>query len=571
MSSNGFRALIRSAQAAALLAMAVTVQAAPPRNVSGAHEPAASESAVRTGEAIYLRGILGSGAPLQAVRAGGVQGAQGAGAACVNCHLHSGLGSTHQSTGIRAGGITNQIPPIAGRYLFERNAGHETANLPFVEGMRSNRSPYTPETLARALREGVDADGGKLNILMPRFQIGDEDLSSLIAYLNTLYPAQVAGVSAGVMHFATIITPEVEPERRAAMLEVMQKFFTERNTRQMVPSAPMRASGHTQYSRTMFMVHRQWQLHVWDLTGPRSSWGEQLDRHFAREPVLAVVSGLGRDWTPVHAFCERQRLACLFPNVEVPVDVPGDFHELYLSRGVLLEAGLIGAGLEQSPTGVPVKSVHQIYRAGDSGEAGAKSLSQALRSRGIEVRETALKPTDAGPAGALRAAGSADALVLWLRPADLVALGDVKAAPPLVYMSGQLGGLENAPLPPAWRERTRMAYPYDLPEKRVVRVDYPLGWFRIRGIKVVDEQMQADTYLACGLVSEAVNEMVDAFYGPYLIEVLQAMVEHRIVTGYYPRLTLAENQHFASKGGYVVRFAAGEGRKLVTDHEWLTP
>jgi hypothetical protein len=73
------------------------------------------------------------------------------------------------------------------------------------------------------------------------------------------------------------------------------------------------------------------------------------------------------------------------------------------------------------------------------------------------------------------------------------------------------------------------------------------------------------------LVSEAVNGVVDAFYGPYLIEVLQAMVEHRIVTGYYPRLTLAENQHFASKGGYLVRFAEGGGRKLVADREWLTP
>ena len=54
-------------------------------------------------------------------------------------------------------------------------------------------------------------------------------------------------------------------------------------------------------------------------------------------------------------------------------------------------------------------------------------------------------------------------------------------------------------------------------------------------------------------------------------ERLQAMVEHRIVTGYYPRLTLAENQHFASKGGYLVRFADGAGRKLVADREWLTP
>ena len=187
------------------------------------------------------------------------------------------------------------------------------------------------------------------------------------------------------------------------------------------------------------------------------------------------------------------------------------------------------------------------------------------------MRDSALGPADADPSAAVRAASGADALVLWLRPADLAALGDASMAPPLVYMSGQLGGLENSPLPVAWRARTRMAYPYDLPDKRVVRVDYPLGWFRIRGIKVVDEQMQADTYLACGLVSEALNEMVDAFYGPYLVEVLQGMVEHRIVTGYYPRLSLAENQHFASKGGYLVHFADGGGRKLLPDREWLTP
>jgi hypothetical protein len=73
------------------------------------------------------------------------------------------------------------------------------------------------------------------------------------------------------------------------------------------------------------------------------------------------------------------------------------------------------------------------------------------------------------------------------------------------------------------------------------------------------------------LVSEALNEMVDTFYGPYLIEYLQSMVEHRIVTGYYPRLTLAENQHFASKGGYLVQFSGAEGKRLVAVHEWTVP
>ena len=528
-------------------------------------------AAVKIGEQIYLRGVLASGAELQAMREAGVPGVKGAEAACVNCHRRSGLGSTHQSSGIGASAGINRIPPIAGRYLFQRNGGHAEENLPYVDGMRSNRSPYTPATLARALRDGVDSDGRTLSNLMPRFAIDDADFSSLIVYLNTLYPVRVPGVTPELLHFATIITPEVEPERRKAMLDVMEKFFAERNSRQMVPSAPMRASGKTQYGRSMFMVHRQWELHVWELSGPPSTWGEQLDRYLAKEPVLAVVSGLGRNWAPVHAFCERQRLACLFPNAEVPVDAPGDFFEIYLSRGVLLEAELIGTGLTASSAGAPVKTVHQIYRAGDSGEAAAHALGRLLTEKGITVRDSVLGIDDRGLAAALRPASGADALVLWLRSTDLAALGDDKGAPPVVYMSGLMGGLENSPLPAPWRLRTRMAYPFDLPQNRIVRVDYPLGWFRIRGIPIVDEQMQADTYLALGLVSEALNEMVDTFYGPYLIEYLQSMVEHRIVTGYYPRLTLAENQHFASKGGYLVQFTGPEGKRLVAVHEWTVP
>lgn len=571
MKGHRRQALNWAVVAAVFMAASLPAMARTPASAKSAQDAAAAESAVKVGEAIYLRGLLASGAPLMAAREGGLPGAQGADAACVNCHLHSGLGSTHQSSGSGVGAAVNLVPPIAGRYLFQTNAGHDEPNLPYVDGMRSNRPPYTAETLARALREGVDSSGRMLSGLMPRFALGDADLASLTAYLNTLYQARQPGVAADTLHFATIITPEVEPERRQAMLEVMQKFFAERNVRQMKPSVPMRASSRTQYGRSMLMVHRQWALHVWDLSGPPSSWGEQLDRHYAQEPVLAVVSGLGRNWVPVHTFCERQHLACLFPNADVPRDAPGDFYGLYLSRGTLLEAGLIGAALTAERSGTPVKTVHQIYRRNDSGEPAALALARELKDKGIEVRETVLAQGDRHAAAALPSTSGADALVLWLRADDLASLGEATRAPPLVYMSGLMGGLERSPLPADWRARTHMAYPFDLPTKRIARVDYPLGWFRIRGIKVVDEQMQADTYLACGLVSEALNEMVDTFYGPYLIEVLQAMVEHRIVTGYYPRLTLAENQHFASKGGYLVRFAGDSGSRIVAVGEWLVP
>jgi hypothetical protein len=65
--------------------------------------------------------------------------------------------------------------------------------------------------------------------------------------------------------------------------------------------------------------------------------------------------------------------------------------------------------------------------------------------------------------------------------------------------------------------------------------------------------------------------MVDTLGRDYLVERTQAMLEHRIVTGYYPRLTLSTGQRFASKGGYLVRFADGQGSRLLPDHAWKVP
>jgi hypothetical protein len=116
-----------------------------------------------------------------------------------------------------------------------------------------------------------------------------------------------------------------------------------------------------------------------------------------------------------------------------------------------------------------------------------------------------------------------------------------------------------------------MTYPFDLPERRRVRLDYPLGWFRIRQIPVVAEQVQTDTYLVCGLVSDTLNHMVDTFVRDYLVERIEEMLEHRVITGYYPRLALAPGQRFASKGGYIVRFVGREGTRVAAEGDWVSP
>jgi hypothetical protein len=173
-------------------------------------------------------------------------------------------------------------------------------------------------------------------------------------------------------------------------------------------------------------------------------------------------------------------------------------------------------------------------------------------------------------AAAVHALPTSAVLVLWLRPPDLAGLAG--AAPPgRVYLSELMSDIDSKPLPPEWRSAAHIAYPFDLPESRRVRVDYARGWFRIRGIPLVDEQVQADTYLACGLASETLKHMIDTFVPDYLIERLEDTAEHRIITGYYPRLTLGPHQRFASKGGFLVHLDAPSGMRPIPDGPWVTP
>ena len=551
---------LRAAIAAAILMVEGHVAA------GAAGSTAAMPTTQEVGEAIFRGGRLPSGRALEAVREGTAP-ARGAAAACANCHRRSGLGSRE---GLQL------VPPIAGRYLFHDPDRTESAvALPYVEGIKSDRPAYTDETLARAIREGVDSRGRPLNYLMPRFRMSDADMASLIAYLRELGARDAPGVDDTVLHFATIITPDADPVARAGMLDVLQHFFADKNAFVRAAAPALLASGRTMYSKSMYRANRHWELSIWQLGGPASTWQAQLERFQAREPVYAVVSGLGgSDWRPVHAFCERARIPCLFPNVLAPpASADKDFYSIYFSSGVTLEASLIGHELQEGVRSQPVASVRQVYRAGDVGEIGAKALASTMggaRARIESIPIAAAGKDDAVAAAVARAAG-ADVVVLWLRPPDLAALAAVPAPAGSAYVSGLMGGLERTPLPPAWREAARISYPVDLPDQRRYRVDYAMGWFSIRHIPVVAPQVQADTYLACGVLAETLTQTSDAFERDYLVERIEDMIEHRIVTGYYPRLTLGTGQRFASKGGYVTHFTDPDGTRMAIDDGWITP
>ncbi len=248
----------------------------------------------------------------------------------------------------------------------------------------------------------------------------------------------------------------------------------------------------------------------------------------------------------------------------MPVVAEQDFYDVYLSKGVLIEAQLIAERLQRlrdaGGRAHPERQrVVQIVRRGDIGEDAAAELRRALPSHAFELVDRVLEPgSDATRLQeALSASGPGGALILWLRPGDLASLPAQPPAEAAVFVSGIMAGLERAPLAGPWRATAWMAYPFDLPERRRARMAYPLGWMQFKQIPVVDERTQADTYLACLATAETVR--------------LEMHLGTRLLTGYYPRVGLAAGQRFASKGGFLVRFAGPDGTHLVADGDWSSP
>lgn len=503
-------------------------------------------------ERLYRDGVLPSGRPLQGEREGVV--VEGVTAACATCHRRSGLGSWEGQV---------VIPAIAGSVLFSpasRNVAD--ADLAHQQGTVASREAYTEATLARAIRQGVDPHGRPLNYLMPKYSLDDVTMASLISYLRALTSETSPGVERETLHFATILTPDANPTARQGMLDVLRQFFADKNAGYRGASPPLQSS-----RGVMFRVTRKWQLHVWELAGPPETWGAQLDARLQATPVFAVLSGLGGStWAPIHRFCERQHLPCLLPNVDLPVSAEEDFYSVYFSRGVLLEAELMARHLTQRPR----QRVVQVFREDDVGREAARALAQAWPGG-----ECVSKPLGRGEAStelqrALTDVTDGDTLVLWLRSEDLARLPS-PAPVHDVLVSGLMGHLEDAPLPIAWRDLARLTYPFDLPEQRRVRMSFPLGWFSVRHVPIVDERLQTDTYLACVILSETLGHMLDHFVRDLLVERVEMGLGHRLVNGYYPRLGLAPGQRFASKGGYLVHFAEAGGRHLIADSQWVVP
>lgn len=510
------------------------------------------------GERIYLDGVLASGEPLRAVVAGGTVVA-GKPFACARCHRRSGFGSVE-------GG--SYVPPVTGPALFgtrPQNRAELFRRLyqevqPATAAAQARdprlRPPYNAATLASALREGRDPSGRSLAAWMPRYELGEEDMAHLLAYLEGLAAAPDPGVDDKVIRFATITTDGVAPEKSRAMLAVARAYVERKNADTL---GFLARPGHSPWHRDDFAgAYREWALDEWHLTGPSETWRAQLEDAYRERRVFAVLGGIGAgSWQPVHDFCEAYRVPCLFPQTELPVQEPGAY-SLYLSRGVAGEAAALGRFLRE--TCEDWLSVVQVQdggeeAGGEEGRAAARALAAAVGGvEGLRLEERRLPE---GP--------EPDAWVLWV--SSLAGPPPPGEAP--IYVSATLLGA--AEVPPRWRPRVRLVYPYALPGHEVPRLYRVRAWLRSRRIETTEERVELNAFFAFSVAEHALDHLVERFSRDYFVEEVEHETENALNPGVYPRLALGPGQRFASKGSYVVAFSGDGSDEVEALAPWIVP
>lgn len=537
---------------------------------------------VEQGRRIYMEGIDGSGNPLQGIRADNAK-LVGAQAACVNCHKRSGMGSVE-------GDIL--IQPITGNYLFNPNK-FQLATMDPRSGKKFNltHAAYTEESLAVAISAGVNNSGRKMHLLMPNYPLDRGDMTALSAYLKELSKEWSPGVSKDAIRLATVITPEVEGERRKAFIDTLQKAVMQKNGN---TSTSQNKKGRRHMISAAEMVlgtERTWILDVWELQGAPETWGTQLDEKYKAQPVFALLSGLtNTTWEPIHNFCENTHMLCWFPSAPLP-PAAESFYSLYFTRGVNLEADVFSSYLTGN---AKPKRVVQIRRDDSIAREAAKRLGTSLAAVGIVVEERVFK---AGESISVQQVTSGltsdDVTMFWLRRTDLMELG--KFSLPIVnaaYFSAELAGGEQG-IPTTWRNVAHLIYPYELPDKRQSNLTNFHAWHTMKKLPLIDEPLQAEAFFAVEFLTETLAEMLDNLYRDYLVERAENMlsrsesvkseqqVRERLMwgksgaitkqqgTSIYPHLGLGVDQHFASKGAYIVHY--DKDGKLVAETDWIVP
>ena len=508
---------------------------------------------------MYLEGRLSSGHLMSGTIQGDVE-VTGEQVSCGSCHRRSGMGSTEGQ---------QVIPAITGKILFSplQLPASKPPETPIL------RLAYTRETLKRAIRNGIDANGRVLDPNMPRYPLNDDNMDRLIDYLDTLSQEFSPGVDEHNIHFATIISDSIAETKKKALLDVMRAFFQQKNVETRHETE--RAENAPWHKEWIFKPYRKWVLHEWELKGPPDTWPEQLAEFYQKTPVFSVITGVvAGTWEPIHQFCEVNKIPCLFPTTDLPVIVEGDFYSIYMNRGMTLEGEGIASHIVDDP--LTNNKIIQVYDENDVlGKTAADGLRAFLSNKsGQEIDDLAWSAGSNGRYNSLPLPKDS-ILVCWgdeeLLNDILSRIEDVQSIR-RIYLSTTLFGVNIDKISDKYRDITYFVNSQEMPDKLARLILRSTGWLKAKRIYSPGEKrIQANAYFALKVAGGALRLIRGYFYRDYFVERIEHLIDNAPYTSVYPHIGLAPGQRFVSKGFYIAKLSGEKGNSLKNVTKWSIP
>jgi len=296
---------------------------------------AQSDMAARRGKQIYLRGMGSSRGDIVASMGDGAEVAASL-LPCANCHGRDGQGRPE-------GGVNPS------------EIAWEALTKPYGVTHESGRShsPYTEEALARAIADGIDPAGNRLQIAMPRYKMSRSEMGDLIAFLKQLGREWQPGLEDTRLTLGMVVP---ESGQHAEVGETMRSVL---------------AAQIDQVNREGGLYGRRLELRVL----------RPNDAAVAIEGVFALVGGVaGSSGIDLAALAEEHEIPLVAPVVidPEPGTPPGRF-VFYLYPGLREQALALASFAARS---LPKDRVRALVFHPDSPRASA--LATVLEERGRE-------------------------------------------------------------------------------------------------------------------------------------------------------------------------------------------